>query len=205
MRFPEKCPYCGKDNVENEIIHQSEQVLSNTKYGVALHLCVHCRKPIFVYQNEVWGNETMVYSQVVHYFPYSDKVEYPEKVQKLSPKAYETFKQTLKAKDMGLESLVGAGLRISLEHLVWDYLINIKNMLPADIEKLSLSKRIELMNVGFYTKVCLRLIRLFGNDHVHIIKMLDFSIEETIEAYKTLCNLIESEITILENNERLPS
>jgi len=204
MNFPEKCPYCGKDNIEHKICHQTENTNDFKKHGVELHTCVHCGKPIFVFQEELWHNDGMVCSKILHYFPHVHSIaDYPKKVQDLSPKAFEIYRQTIEAKEAGLESLIGAGLRMALEQLVWDYLLNIKKKTSDEIENLNLSERIKLMNVGFYTKVCMRLVRLFGNDTVHVIKLLDFSNDEAIEAYKTLCDLIDSEITILQNHERL--
>ena len=60
------------------------------------------------------------------------------------------------------------------------------------------------MNCDFYTEVCTRLIRLFGNDSVHIIKMINFSIDEVVNCFKMLCGLIDSELKINEINSKLP-
>lgn len=206
MYFPSKCPHCGKDNVENMICRQPERANGSQRRCVEWHACIHCGEPIFLFKEELWHEGVFVCDRILHYFPHSHIVtDYPQKVQELSPKAFEIYRQTTEAKEAGLESLIGAGLRMALEQLIWDYLLNVKEKTSDEIEDLKLSERINLMNVGFYTKVCMRLVRLFGNDTVHVIKTLDFSNDEAMEAYKTLCNLIDSEITILQNNERLPS
>lgn len=198
MDFPSKCPYCGKDNVPNSSGSLREN-LRNLGYRIELHKCIHCNKPIIVVYDELENDE-----RLVHQFPYSQLISFPKRVKDLSPNAYTAYTQTIKAKEQGFDMLVGAGLRIALEWLVWDYLIKIKNYPESEIDKLSLAKRIEKMNGDFYTKVCTRLVRLFGNDSVHIIKQLDFSTDEVIEIFEMLCSIIDSELQVKEVNDRLP-
>ena len=196
MEFPSKCPYCGKDNVNNLSTSARDQF----GYLVEIHTCIHCSNPIFVIKNlnTDWKDE------IIHYFPTVTITDFPKRIKKLSPNAYKAYEQTIKAKEQGLDMLVGAGLRIALEWLVWDYLVKINNCKETDLEKLTLAKRIEKMSHTFYTEVCTRLVRLFGNDSVHIIKQLDFSTEEVIEVFNMLCSLIDGELQIKEVNDRLP-
>lgn len=213
MKFPSKCPYCGKDNVTNSKksiseldknqSHAGTIHISQRGYTLELHRCIHCKSPIFVLKEELLDNGTPVYSDIIHYYPSVTSVELPARIQ-LSPNACKTYEQTIKSKEQGFDMLVGAGLRIALEWLVWDYLIKVKGLQESDIENLKLYKRIELMSGNFYTEVCTRLIRLYGNDTVHIKKELDFSVDEVIEMFDLLCALIDSELQIKEVNNRLP-
>lgn len=214
MEFPKKCPYCGKDIVPN-CKNSVSEINKDQKYtpGVAppqqrgltlvLHRCIHCKKPIFVVQDETFAGGRVLREDIIHYYPTVTNVDFPKRIQDLSPTAYKTYEQTIKAKEQGFDMLVGAGLRIALEWLVWDYLIKIKGLPEADLEKFTLAKRIEQMNSDFYTNVCTRLIRLFGNDSVHIIKQLDFSTDEVITVFDMLCSLIDNELQIKEVNDRL--
>lgn len=197
MEFPKKCPYCGKDNIEH-------CVTNATANGciVEIHRCIHCDRFIFVIKQLI-GAKDYHSLQITHYYPTATTVDFPKRIQDLSPNAYKTYEQTIKAKEQGLDMLVGAGLRIALEWLVWDYLVKIKGLPEVDLEKLKLAKRIEKMNSDFYTNVCTRLIRLFGNDSVHIIKQLDFSTDEVITVFDMLCSLIDNELQIKEVNDRL--
>ena len=209
MNFPSQCPYCGKDNVQNKVIHINELdnvYLDHSSYGIALelHKCVHCQKPIFLAKNELKHAESYYNSEILFYYPTIDTVNFPNRIKDLSPNAHKTYEQTIKAKEQGFDMLVGAGLRIALEWLVWDYLIKVKGCEESAIEKLSLAKRIALMSRDFYTEVCTRLVRLFGNDSVHVIKELDFSADEVIEIFEMLCALIDGELQIKEVNDRIP-
>lgn len=132
-------------------------------------------------------------------------VDLPNRIKDLSPNAFTAYQQTIKSQNNGYNMLVGAGLRIALEWLVWDYLIKVKNFTEEELKPLRLVDRIKKMDSNFYTNVCTKLIRLFGNDSIHIIKMLDFSDDEVIEIFNILCTLIDNELSILEVNERLNS
>ncbi|MCH5316299.1 MAG: hypothetical protein J1E81_10320 [Eubacterium sp.] len=208
MEFPKKCPYCGKDIVPNEKTSLGEldgKSPSQPMFGlsVEIHRCIHCHRAIFVIKEELKKESYYLQSKIIFYYPTITTVDFPKRIKELSPNAYNTYEQTIKAKEQGFDMLVGAGLRIALEWLVWDYLIKIKDCKEEDIDKLTLSKRIEKMNNDFYTQVCARLIRLFGNDSVHIIKQLDFSSDEVIEVFDMLCALIDNELQIKEVNDRL--
>lgn len=198
MQFPSKCPYCGKDNIQDCASRANDQ------HGniVEIHRCIHCSHPIFAVK-KLKSNGSWAEEQIIHCFPTITSVDFPKRIKELSPTAYKTYEQTIKAKEQGFDMLVGAGLRIALEWLVWDYLIKIQGKTESELEKLKLYERIKLMSNSFYTDVCTRLIRLFGNDSVHIVKQLDFSIDEVTQIFELLCSLIDSELQINEVNNRL--
>lgn len=206
MKFPKKCPYCGKDNTENLVEQLCTSPKSTTGVAMQAHRCVHCQKYIFVFRGYIASKNGPVVDpdSIICYYPTTLNIEYPERVKELSPQSFKIYNDTCNAYENNMDTLVGAGLRMALEWLVWDYLIKFKQTPQADIEKLTLAKRIALMDANFYTKICAKLIRLFGNDQVHIIKMLDFSPEEVFSAYRYLCNLIDAEMEIAEINKRLP-
>lgn len=206
MDFPSKCPYCGKDNIP-QYSNKVFSTIKNDVYTMEVSHCVHCEQPIFVVSRSAIGggvNGDYSPSEIIHYYPLAEFVDFPKRIKALSPKSFNAYSQAVKAKESGYDMLVGAGLRIALEWLVWDYLIKVKGLDESKIKNLKLHERISLMNENFYTNVCSRLIRLFGNDSVHIIKQLDFSVEEVIEVFQLLCSLIDSELQIKEVNSRLP-
>lgn len=209
MNFPNKCPYCNKDISPNCKDKKSYNdclisIGELRQYAVEYHQCIHCKKPIFVIKQEVSVAQSIKKSEILHCYPIATSEHIPKRIKNLSPTAFETYNQTIAAKESGFVNLVGAGLRIALEWLVWDYLIKIKDKKESELEKLKLYEKINLMSSDFYTEVCTRLIRLFGNDSVHIIKQLNFSIDEVIDVYEKLCFLIDSELQIKEVNNRLP-
>ncbi len=192
MEFPSKCPYCGKDITKNIYFSTERHVNRNTV--VNLCKCEHCEKIIV---------ETIIEGELVNVYPNKVFAQLPNRIKKLSPTACIAFEQALQAKSLNLDLLVGAGLRIALEWLVWDYLISFAKVPEDEIKDLTLKKRIDKMNTGHYAKICAKLIRLFGNDEVHIIKMLNFSVDTVISAFYNLCSLIDAEIEICEINEQL--
>ena len=194
MNFPNKCPYCGKDIKRNVI--DSKDFYKNRL--LELHKCFHCAQTILIVKNKQPNN----YSEIIHCYPEPKPMEVPERIKNLSPNAAQAFKDAMRAKNMGLDKLAGAGLRLALEHLAWDYLISVKNCSEDELKKLKLKGLIDKMNCDFYPNVCAELVRKFGNDCIHIRQMLDFSVDEVTEIFNCLCALIDSELTILETNER---
>lgn len=206
MNFPTKCPYCNKDIVENRT-----QLLFEQPNGKGLllesHRCIHCKQYFFIVKDQLCYPNGEVYAlKTCFCYPIPNSaIDFPQRIETLSPNAFTAYQQTIKAQNNGYNMLVGAGLRIALEWLVWDYLIKVKHFSEEELKPLSLANRIAKMDSNFYTNICTKLIRLFGNDSVHIIKMLDFSADEVIEIFNILCTLIDNELSILEANERLNS
>ena len=209
MEFPNKCPYCKKDNIPHCIGAQweYEAIKSDsaiTGISLELHRCIHCKNPIFIAKRETRAGSVIRESKLLFSYPLVDVNPLPKRIGELSPNAYKTYSQTMLAKEQNLDMLVGAGLRIALEWLVWDYLLKVRGKRQEEIENLSLYKRIELMNESYYVEVCTRLIRLFGNDSVHIVKQLDFSAEEVSNFFELLCGIIDGELQIKEVEKKLP-
>lgn len=203
MDFPTKCPYCGKDITRNKQYAQAEN-----HYVVEIHTCVHCKKPIFLIYKCVQitfpVEETI--NELIHYYPSAPSTDLPKSINELSPKGYKIFEDTLYAKSLGIETILGAGIRMALEWVVWDYLIKIKGKTEAELKPLTLSKRIQLIDSNqMYTTICANLIRKIGNDSVHIIQMTDFSVDEGIELFEIFCGLIDNEIKIKNAQEKLES
>lgn len=196
LTFPRKCPYCGKDITENR-----SKAIREDGYLIEIHRCFHCYELIIIIKQEVEDR-----FQIIHYYPSAPSANLPETIKNLSPKGYKIFEDTLYAKSLGIEDLSGAGVRMALEWVVWDYLIKIKGKTETELKPLSLSKRIQLIdNSQIYTTICANLIRKIGNDSVHIIQMTAFSIDEGIELFEIFCGLIDNEIKIMDAQKKLES
>lgn len=212
MKFPEKCPHCGKDINDKYPIKSIYE--DSDEHGIVaqLHRCIHCDKPIFVFREYCIGfvkgspngfNSTIEAEDILSYYPTNPTIDLPKHIKEISPESCKIYSDTYNAYQNGLNSLVGSGLRMALEWLVWDYLIKIKNIPETDVEKLKLFERIQKMDAPLYTNICAKLIRLFGNDQVHIIKKLDFTFDEVFNAYNILCDLINNELDLIEIQKRL--
>ena len=96
-------------------------------------------------------------------------------------------------------------------HLVFDYLLKIKNYSIEELTKLQPGARMKLMypddsNANAYKKICMRFIHLYGNDMIHAISKCNFTIEEVntaINAYENLCTMINIELEVIALQERL--
>lgn len=204
MKFPEKCPYCGKDNAPHIVSTAPfKRVNDAYGYGAELHECVHCHQPIFLFKKSYWHKTIYAGTEIVQYLPVMTNVEYPERVKQLSPDAYECFSQAMQAKAMGLNTLAGAGLRIALEQLVWDYLIKKQKLSKTSLFNLRLEEKIMKMQSSEYAKVCSDLVRIYGNREIHVGAIQKISFEEAYTAYRGLCDVIESELLVLNASSRI--
>ncbi len=205
MKFPEKCPYCGKDVAEKSERTNFFQSPAGNTYCSSISFCQHCHNPIFLLKKQVpIPNDSLNRAnyELMYYLPVSTYVEYPERLKRLSPNAYKIYKQVCNAREYGLDTLLHSGLRIALEWLVWDFLIKIKNHTEKELEDLTLKNRLGLLELGDEVDVCADIIRYIGNDEVHVIKKFDFSREEAFEVYVLLLNLLESKLQYLEYKEK---
>lgn len=114
---------------------------------------------------------------------------------------------SLVAKISDLKEFAGVGLRMALENLIYDYLIKILGLKEVDISNLSLKQMCDKMtgskNYLFYADICCTIIRVFGNDSVHIKRNYpEIKLNDAFDCYETLCTLIESEKNLLTINEK---
>ena len=111
---------------------------------IEIHACVHCKKPIFlIYKcTSITYPVKETHKELIHYYPSAPSTDLPESIKDLSPKGYKIFEDTLYAKSLGIEDLSGAGVRMALEWVVWDYLIKIKGKTEAELKPLSLSMKV---------------------------------------------------------------
>ena len=202
MKVPKKCPHCGKDIVENCQTRHLCKAKYKT-YATELHLCIHYKEPIFVLLEEHWDGSACRSSKRIKYYPETNTADLPENIKALSPEAFRIYQHTIGAHDNNLNTLVGVGLRMALEQLTFDYLTKIKNKSPNNIDEMILVNRIKEMNESIYAQICMKLIRIYGNRAAHSSKNIDFTIEEIINAFETLCILIDTELTVIDNNTRL--
>jgi len=195
MAFTRRCPYCGSNGLKRHVNTQAISYTNNCKLFSEVHICNDCNNPIFVL------SKTGEYApELIEYLPtpnYADLSEFPEIIKILSPNCYKFYIQAVKLYDTNMKDLAVAGLRISLEWLAFDYLIIVKEKAPEDIEsKTFLAEKIKLMELNKNEKLCADVVRLLGNDYVHIVKEQDFSIEEAFGALEMLIMFLNSELLI---------
>ena len=205
MSFPKKCPHCKKDLHPNIVSSSEHARIGNLWYRAEIHACPFCKNPIFVLRN----GPTQDISQltcVPYYFPMDSFVAVPELIERLSPNACASYTQSIQARSHDFDRLVGAGLRITLEWLMFDYLTKLKNHTTSELEGKKLHQLIDMVkqyNPSQYTDICTKLIRIYGNDQIHLFKKTDLTDGEIIAAFGILFDIIESEIKVINANNRL--
>lgn len=205
MSFPKKCPHCQKDLHPNLVSSSEHARIGDFWYRSEIHACPFCKNPIFVMRNGV-TQDISTYTHVPYYFPLVSFVSVPKLIERLSPNACASYTQSIQAKAHGFDRLVGAGLRITLEWLMFDYLTKLKNHTATELEGKKLHQLIDMVkqyNPAQYTDICTKLIRIYGNDQVHLFKKTDLKDDEIITAFEILFDIIESDIKVLNANNRL--
>lgn len=206
MKFPEKCPHCGKDISDNKssVVYRSEpySYSKNSEIRLQTHECPHCKNAFFVFKTLTYMFD-LCHEQVSGYYPVKYHGDYPERVKKLSQNAYDIYSEAYAARKCGFELLASAGLRMALEWLVWDYLIVIKGKKQEEIEPLKLKSRTDMMESSEYIDICTNLLRLYGNDNIHITKILDLTLTEAFSYFDLLVRLIDEELQLPEHKSRL--
>lgn len=207
MEFPSQCPHCGKDVAENlqQVSHPTKS--GNFYYRAETHLCFHCSEPIFVLREAV-DEQFKKGSRISQYVPLQPtrSFQFPKHIPALSPSAAKIFSQAYQAREEGLNTLVGAGFRSALEWLLFDYCIKIKGINPVDIHNKTLAQLSNMAtNNGsnHLADACNTLIRKYGNGQVHRIPINDVTEDEIVIAFKTLFDIIEAEIIVINANNRL--
>ena len=186
-----KCPYCGKDfAIENENTVEWKKLI------YIITGCIHCKQPVLSIFD--LKNETTILS-----FPSSAFISVPNEIRDLSPTACNIFEQTLHAKSLGLNHLVGPGLRMTLEWLIWDYLTKIKNVPEEELRNKSLKARVDYLGEDNYKLVCANIVRVFGNDEIHLFKNYNIDVDDAIKVLNALLNNIYAELIIKRVNEQL--
>ena len=188
MNFPSKCPHCGKDIAD--ILPSDTHFFPCEKspgVSASVYTCMHCKKNLYIMRGYIINRSTkkpeVVQDCILSCYPPPKNSEYPETVKKLSPKAYEIYSDAIAAKAYGLDSLVGAGLRMSLEWIVWDYLLKVQKCEENEIEKTTLANRINKMDVPDLLNICMQLLKMFGNDQIHIRKICDIDANEALKLF----------------------
>ena len=192
VEFPDKCPVCSKDfAVTNRpFIYE----VRDEKY--IFSECPHCYGSIL----SVYNART---KRTIHTYPQNAFVKIQDEIKELSPNACRIFEQALKAGATGLSDLVGAGIRMSLEWLIWDYLIKIKHIPEDELKDKKLYKRLDYLKEDNYKLICANILRVFGNEEIHIFKDYNINAQDAINVLQALIDNIYAELIIMRVNSKL--
>lgn len=125
------CPVCNyaidmeaEQGINYHDLHSVDQKQFNI---ISIHRCPHCNQG-FVVQHKMVAQEqdNGVYGVTIKYVETSQSTfpakssykDIKEDIRKISPKFYDVYKQSLIAKNSGLNELYGMGFRKAIEYLV---------------------------------------------------------------------------------------
>ena len=199
MEFPKKCPYCGKDITKNCVTDIKHPAIG-CYVTIELHICRHCNKPI-TYINYLGLSNT---NSDEFAYPPTEPVAIPKRIKLLSLEAYKAFTQSIFAKNSCYDMLVGAGIRIATEHLIYKYLTLIKQFKENDLKDKTLGGLIPYISGDLYKKICAKLLLLYGNSNSHKDNRHEVKVEDAISAFEQLCSLIDGEMQMLDAAGQLP-
>lgn len=163
LQMPQKCPYCGKDFSFSRTSHFAKNKNGAIYFRIDELLCNHCGEISIAVSDKVDNPNVFV-----NFYPNQTKSPLFKEINEFSPETANVYMQVLSARNNGLTRLMGIGLRIALETLVTDYLLKIKKMSESEVSKLTLSKRIALLENWYYLVDYANIARKFGNQkHSH--------------------------------------
>lgn len=193
MELPNKCPHCGKDIAYNSYVNF---------HNIKIFTCQHCFKYVIaIYDDNIEKVSELTgieycndKASLICYFPFIPAVNISDELSNLSPDAIKIYKESLSNKALGFTTLSGAGIRIALDYLVWDYLIKIVGKSEDEIKSLTLNEKIKLMPISKETEICAHIIRIFGNNYIHPYKDFDCTLDEAIQLFEYIVDSLSKEI-----------
>ena len=165
IEFPNYCPKCHKGIFPKVIGQSNITEKDSTSIFTVVFLCPSCNEH-FVETYEKIGNDTFPIGYCSGYIIDNDV---PEKIKNFFPRFCEIYSQALTAEHYNLTELIGIGLRKSIEFLIKDFLIKIKNYDIDKISDMNLQKAInEIDNTNIRTLATK--VYWLGNDETHYLK-----------------------------------
>ena len=119
-----------------------------------------------------------------------------EDIRKISPKFYDVYKQSLIAKNSGLNELYGMGFRKAIEYLVKDFAISENPNKRSSIEASSLHSCIENYFKNSDARTALLACKWLGNNETHYVNSNDSDDVSLLE------NLIEDTLYYIHREQR---
>lgn len=191
MNKPSKCPACGKDYLTTSVRRINDEYAPIT---LEIERCQFCHCPIY-YIHKTNDDDFYIL------FPVSSNMNISDEIKTLSPDFCTCFTECMEALAHKLKTIVGAGLRKSLEYLVTDYLVKIQSV--EKISKLTLRDKINLLEQPLYATASANIARLIGNDYTHIENLNGSELQELIDNIELTMALMTARLRAIEAEKRL--
>lgn len=199
-----KCPYCEAYS-RTPFVSENAYISSSLPYKpFTICLCGKCEKLFFCILN----TECTTVSQYRTYPNTKFRHTFPKEIETISPDFVNIYTQAIEAQNLGLDELVGNGLRKSVEYLITDYITKVLEETPKDTFHNKINQ-IDIKNATTHAT----LIRWIGNDSTHptphhpnltielMIKCIDSLVYYLCQEYitRTCQDLLDSEISSTSN------
>ncbi len=194
INLPSVCPKCGKGMFPDIVGQSNITQKDSSKIFTVIFLCPICGGHfVETYQHIMYEGLPLGYTSKNIF-----DAEVPEKIRILFPKFYDIYSQSLTAESYGLTELIGIGFRKSIEFLIKDFLIKIKNFPIEEISGVSLQNAINKID-DTRIKTLATKIYWLGNDETHYIrKHEDRDYKDIKDFIKALYSYINYELIYLD-------
>lgn len=188
------CPHCGiaTNSVKKVELCNIDKSI-NIQPVIFLYEAQCCKKYyLSVYLIDLKTHET----KIIFTYPNVRPRVFIPKLHEVSPNFINLFNQSTMAERNGHIELACCGYRNSIEHLLKDFLIKVRNQDFNSISKMSLFEIISYFE-NKEISISSDVIRIFGNDRTHYLSKYDFEMSTFHLYLEWLIQAIEKEILLV--------
>lgn len=193
------CPKCGK-GIE-PILKDSSFYKDENRHILFLTLFCNSCKSAWVDSYDYIADYGTTYPRDFNYFK-EFPFEITSEISTLSPQGVKTYNEALKAEAEGYDTLVGIGLRKSLEFIIKDFLISQQ---PEEKENIKTKLLGSVIQDYIKDKTLLQLAQAtswIGNDETHYVRRhTDKDLQDLKKFLNATIRFIEYQLIILDASE----
>ena len=190
------CPSCGR-GIE-PVLKASSFYKDEQSHILFLTLFCNSCKYAWVDSYAYLPNYGEAYPHNLHYYKERPS-EFPKEISELSPQGVKTYTQSLQAEVDGYDTLVGIGLRKSLEFIIKDYLIYRFPEKTDEIKRKLLGSVIKDYIDDQILQKLAQATAWIGNDETHYVrKHTGKDLQDLKNFLKATIHFIEYQLTILD-------
>lgn len=195
-QIPKNCPHCNFSNMPTKVDNKVFTFNNKKMLQLISWKCTNCFE-IYITSHLRASSYNEKKSEFVFVYPSMHSRSFSDKIEKLSPRFIEIYKEAAYSEHAGHFSSAGIAYRLALEILIKDYAIQELGKDAEEVARKKLYTAIEeyLPNTNFQ-KVA-DVIRLKGNDYTHFKEKFDEVTFDTMKDYFNIfIDLIDVQLKI---------